>query len=118
MAKQNQIGKKFKNENEREWNERYEEVGTMNNILRMNLVLLSDKLKAFMNEGFNYKDRKITRAGKIWVKDGKEPKAINYEFEEQKLKIKSQIRNAILCKDLTLLKDAIESAYKNPKLLD
>ena len=46
MAKQNQEGKKFKSERERVWNEKYTEVGTMSNILRMNMVMLNDKLRS------------------------------------------------------------------------
>jgi hypothetical protein len=78
----------FRSEKERLWNEKFVEVGTMNNILRMNLVMLGDKLKVFQNDGFNYKDRKITKRGKLWVKEG-EKNATDYETEEKKQFIKS-----------------------------
>ena len=43
----------------------------MNTIISMNLVLMKDKLKEFETDGFNYKDRKISKAGKVWVKKDK-----------------------------------------------
>lgn len=67
----------------------------MNKVLRMNLVLLKDKLKPFCNDGFNYKDRKISKAGKIWVKENKEY-YFDVEIENKKLYLKSTIRNGIL----------------------
>lgn len=74
---------KFRSEKERLWNEKYTEVGTMNNILRMNLVMINDKLRAFQNDGFNYKDRKISKGGKIWVKEGEKP-MMEFEMEDRK----------------------------------
>jgi hypothetical protein len=34
--------------------------------------MLRSKLTPFKDCGFNYKDRKKTKAGKIWVKEDKE----------------------------------------------
>jgi hypothetical protein len=53
----------------------------------MNLIAIKDKFKPFLNEGFNYKDRKISHAGKIWIKDTKEK---NYDIflEEKKHQLK------------------------------
>ncbi|CDW86552.1 UNKNOWN [Stylonychia lemnae] len=118
MAKQNQIGKDFANDREREWSEKYAEIGTMNNILKMKVVMMSDKIKSLKTEGFNYKDRKISKAGRIWVKEGDKNQNLDYEMEERKLFLRSQIRNGILCKDTEMLKQAINTAHKYPQILD
>jgi hypothetical protein len=44
----------------------------MNAMLRMNLIQMKESLAPFDNQGFNYKDRKISKGGKIWVKQNRE----------------------------------------------
>eukprot|EP00347_Sterkiella_histriomuscorum_P022942 403336560 len=83
-------------------------------IQEMNMVMLNDKLRAFKTEGFNYKDRKISKAGKIWVKESDKSTVQDYEQEERKLFLRAQIRNGILCKDIKMLMQAIENAHKYP----
>ena len=61
----------------------------MNNILRMKVVMMSDKIKSIKTEGFNYKDRKISKAGRIWVKEGDKNQNLDYEMEERKLFLRS-----------------------------
>ena len=70
MALQNQKGKEYQNESERRWEEKYEEISVMNKVMRMNLIDLRIKLQPFTNDCFNYKDRRITKGGKLWVKEG------------------------------------------------
>ena len=69
LVTQNDKGKKYKDDDERKWHEMYSEVGAMNSILTMNLVMMKEKLRPFTNQGFNYKDRKVQRGGKLWVKE-------------------------------------------------
>ena len=74
----------------------------MNNIMRMNIVNIKDKITKFSGDGFVYKDRKVSKAGKIWVKDERS-RDMDLEMEDRKQFIKSQIRNGILTKDLKIL---------------
>ena len=90
----------------------------MNNIMRMNMVMIKEKMRPlFQNDGFNYKDRKISKAGKSWIKDDK-LSGIDVEAEDRKLFIKSQIRNGILAKDTVMLQQAVENAKKYPKIAE
>jgi len=61
---------KYRNENERKWNELYQQEKATNAIMRMDMLMLRERLKPFMNEGFNHKDRRRTKATKIWVLEG------------------------------------------------
>lgn len=88
----------------------------MNTILRMNLVMMKDKLKSMNNQGFNYKDRKMSKAGKIWVKEDRS-KLLDLEHEEKKLRLISQIRNGILQKDIDLLTRAVTEAKSLPSIM-
>jgi hypothetical protein len=90
----------------------YEEVGTMNQILRMNLITLKGKLRPFDNDGFNYKDRKVSRGGKIWVEENQQRK-YDLNLEERKQFLKQQIRNGILSRDINLLKMLLIEAKKH-----
>jgi hypothetical protein len=63
---------KFRNENERVWNESYQLEKANNAILRMDMLMLRDRLKPFTNEGFNHVDRRRSKGAKIWVMRGKD----------------------------------------------
>lgn len=63
---------KFRNENERVWNESFQNEKANNAILRMDMLMLRDRLKPFMNEGFNHFDRRRSKGAKIWVLKGKD----------------------------------------------
>ena len=37
----------------------------------MDMILMKERLKPYKNEGFNCKDRKTTKMGKVWSKADK-----------------------------------------------
>jgi len=63
--------------------------------------MISNKMKEINNDGFNYKDRKVTRQGRIWVKKGEQE--FNYEDQSRKNVVKQYLREGILSKNIDLL---------------
>lgn len=76
--------------------------------MRMNMVLLKERLKPYQNEGFNCKDRKTTRSGKIWVKGDK--LHFDYGYEQRVVEVRKLIREGTLCKNVQMLRKGVEMA--------
>lgn len=79
------------------------------------MLTLKTRLKPYTNDGFNYKDRTISRANKIWVRQDKERH--DSVLEQLKLKIKGLIREGIICKNLKLIDKGIQLAASNQDII-
>lgn len=68
--------------------------------------MLKERFKPFTNEGFNYKDRKTTKGGKIWAKDEK------VRLDSEKIKHMQEVRHLLregtLCKNIKMIMQGLE----------